>query len=198
MKKHITIFLLLAICFGASAQEKMKNKNKSTPPPADKAGSTAEKSADELSFWKNVRVGGNFSAAFGTYTYIQLTPIVGYVFNEKLFTGVSGTYIYQSEKLSNGAKLSYNIYGMSAIARYSVYQGLFINAEYEALNYALYDVKSNTERRIWVNSPFIGAGYISSFDNFRGPYIMALYNLNYDPNTTPYPSSWVIRIGMLF
>jgi hypothetical protein len=197
MRKYIAVFFMLAAYIGASAQEKMKNKG--TPPPSNKTGSTTPaKSSDELSFWKNIRMGGNFSAAFGTYTYIQLTPIVGYVFNGKLFTGVSGTYIYQSEKQSNGAKISYNIYGMSAIGRYSVYEGLFLNAEYETLNYSLYDVKSNTERRVWVNSPLIGAGYISSFDNFRGPYIMVLYNLNYDPNTTPYPSSWVIRIGMLF
>ena len=197
MRKIALTILAFTFGFFAHAQEKMKNKNKSGEAKQAESNSSG-KSADELSFWKHVRVGGNFGASFGTYTYIQATPIVGYVFNDKLFAGVSGTYIYQSQKLGNGAKISYNIYGVSLMGRYTIYEGLFLNAEYEALNYAYYDYVSNSDRRIWVNSPFIGAGYISSFDNFRGPYIMALYNLNYNPNTTPYPSPWVIRIGMLF
>jgi hypothetical protein len=192
------VFLLLACSL--MAQEKMKKrdqqKTKEKEEVADSSSVKAKNTKEGGFDWKKVRVGGNLGAAFGSFTYLQVSPIVGYAFNEKFFGGIGSTYIYQSEKVY-GIKYEQNIYGFSLLGRYSLYEGIFLATEYEALNYERYNPYLYRDERLWAGSMFVGGGYVGSFDDFKGPYILLMYNLNFTTNS-PYPSPLVIRLGILF
>ena len=81
--------------------------------------------------------------------------------------------------------------------RYNIKDGIFVNAEYELLNYDYYNPAIADSRRRWVGGVLVGGGYVSGGDgSFRGPYLMVMYNLN-QTIYSPYASPLIIRAGIL-
>lgn len=159
----------------------------------------AQKYVDESSsFFDRVYFGGNFGAQFGTFTHIEASPIVGYMINPKLSAGVGVIYQYFRDKGSiQVGDYETNIYGGKLFSRYNLTNQLFAYTEYENINL---DVINNTSRgfelgRAWVPAYFIGGGYFQPLGNRAGVMVMALYNVLYNPNRSPYNSPFVLRIG---
>lgn len=123
----------------------------------------------------NLVVGGGLDLRFGDYTMIGVTPLVGYTVTDDFIVGGIFTYRYFKDNLSN---YTTNTYGVAPFARFFVYQGLFIHAEYEMLNGEFYYRQGN----VWVNSFLVGLGYGSRIGDkgFIGFY--ALWNLTEDEN----------------
>ena len=214
MRNKLKSFLMVCCCVAvasfALAQEPMKNPEQPTRKqqeerPAEETSDTAQKPKKDESkspFLSKLHFGGNAWAAFGTFTYVLLQPTVAYPVNEKFLTGLSGSYIYQKEqyKTPTGSTVSFStsLYGGSIFGRYNLYNGIFANAEYELLNYDFYNPAIGDAQRRWVGGMLVGGGYISGGSgNFRGPYLMALYNLN-QTIYSPYGSPLIIRAGILF
>lgn len=147
-------------------------------------------------FKDKIYFGGNLGLQFGNQTYIDVSPLVGYKFNDKFSAGIGVTYIYFKQHFPQYSQYDYetSIYGGRVFSRYFFIENLFAHAEVEVLNMEVFDViKSDYERKN-ILSPLIGVGYIQRFGNAGGIYILLLYNINDTPDS-PY-SNPVVRIGV--
>jgi hypothetical protein len=164
----------------------------------------AQKYVDEnSSTLERLYFGGNFGLSFSTnYTQIEVSPIVGYMITDKLSagTGVIYQYIKANFTSANGRQyaLETNIYGGKLFGRYNIAGQLFAYAEFEALSFEVYQDRNDRILRQIVPSMFIGGGYFFPLGEKVGINAVALYNILYDPFTSPYNSPFVLRVGFTF
>jgi hypothetical protein len=144
------------------------------------------------SFRDRVFVGGNIGFQFGTVTFAEVSPLIGYRFTDKISAGIGATYQYYKYK-DPTYQLETNVYGGRVFARYFFTDYLFAHAEYEHLNLEAYN--SRPKKRVDVESLLVGGGYFQRIsDSNSGIYIMLLYNLT-ESIYTPY-SNPIVRIGV--
>jgi hypothetical protein len=136
--------------------------------------------------------GGNLGAQFGTVTFIEVSPLVGYRFTDKISAGIGATYQYYhyNDKVYD---LETNVYGGRIFGRYLFTDYLFGHVEYEYLNLEAFDFQ---RRRVDVESVLAGGGYIQRISDHIGIVAMILFNFTetaYTPYTNP-----IIRVGVNF
>ncbi len=137
-------------------------------------------------------LGGSFGLQFGTYTNINLSPILGYKVTDNLVLGAGPTYIYTSVNYSN-YRYKYSVYGGRLYGRQRVIDNFYVQAEYEVLNVQNYS-SSDPNARSWISAPLLGASYVQPIGDRSGLVISVLFNLNYQSNLTPYANP-IIRVG---
>ena len=161
------------------------------------------------SFKERLIFGGNIGLQFGSYTYIDISPLIGYRITPKLIGGVGFTYRYVNYDAFIPSYGNYTIednqYGYRFFGRYFIIPQIFAHVEYEGLNLTS-DLGltlnpdgsiSESRSRTWVNSAFIGGGLFQSAGNSAGIFVMALYNMiDCTEAYCPYPDRWLIRIGV--
>lgn len=133
--------------------------------------------------------GGNLGLQFGTYTYIDISPLIGYKLTEKLSVGTGVTYIYFRD---NFYDYNTSIYGGRLFSRYRLLENIFTHVEYEVLSREVYDINWDL-KRVNVNSFFVGGGYQQMIGGNASLNILVLWNLNetaYSPYQNP-----IIRVG---
>lgn len=82
--------------------------------------------------------GGNFGASFGNFTFINVSPQVGYRVTETFSAGTGINFIYQSNKVNYGSytqKSNYGYAGLNVFGRLNLFKYLLANVQPE-LNYA--------------------------------------------------------------
>ncbi len=137
------------------------------------------------------RFGGNFTAGFSDGGgMLLLQPIAGYLLKPKTMVGGGFTYIYYAQSY-RGVKYESSIYGPQIFARQGLISSLQAHAEYMPINLQSYTKK---DQRDWLHQLYVGGGMMPD----KGVYILLLYNVLYDANTSPFGSPWDIRIGMMF
>lgn len=149
--------------------------------------------------WKeDIFFGGNISLQFGTITYINVSPRIGYRITDEFHAGVGATYIYFSR---SDIDFQDTRWGGSVFSRYFVTPELFAHAELETLQTNYWDDRFSPPEFVkrFVPSFMIGGGYMQRLGKRGGLYLMALYVLNHDPITSPYGSSpLLLRGGIMF
>ena len=83
-------------------------------------------------------VGGGFGAGFGTYTYVNISPIIGYRITPRLSAALRLMYQYTTyDYYVGGDKVNFsgNDYGVGGFLRFMVKGPFYLQAEYEHLNY---------------------------------------------------------------
>lgn len=147
------------------------------------------------SFTDRLKFGGNFGATFGTVTYVNISPQVGYKVTDRFIPGISATYIYYKDPVND----PWNIYGGSIFARHFVSDEFFVQAELENLNVEYYDGFNFERKRRWISNQMVGAGYIQPLGGSSYFSVSAMYILNYSQNSqyNPYPQPLVIRAGFI-
>ena len=144
--------------------------------------------------------GGGFGAQFGDITYVDISPLVGYMITRKLSGGVGISYQYYKDNRSN---YQTNIYGGRVFARQNfsfMKLPLFLYAEYENLSYEYiidYTQDGYITQREWVPGVLLGGGFFQPIGDRAGFTIMILYNVIYDDLRTPYNNP-VVRVGLTF
>ena len=99
-----------------------------------------EEGAQPKGFQKeNLFVGGNFGLAFGDYTLINISPQLGYRFNNYLAAGFGINGQYVSEKLRDGwgnthSKYTRGVIGLNVFGRVYPFKFLMLQAQPE-MNY---------------------------------------------------------------
>lgn len=183
--KTIIISFLAMMPYVVHAQQEI-----SSEPPKEIKEQPKEK--NKIPFKDRVYLGGSLGLQFGNPTYIDISPLAGYKFTEKITAGVGVTYIYYHYKDSY---LNYNtsIYGGSVFGRYFFIPNLFAHAEVELLNMELFNTNTYEYYRKNIISPLVGGGYIQRIGNNSGIYLLLLYNLN-DSAESPYNNP-IIRVG---
>ena len=152
-----------------------------------------EKFSDHLFF------GGSFGLQFGSYTYINLSPMAGYKFTPKISAGLSLTYIYYNVKEPGYTPYTSNVYGGSIFTRYMITQDFFAHAELQLLNMDIYEQSYYYyyyKGRQTIPSLLLGGGYRMPMGSNSSMNIMILYDV-IDDRYSPYVSP-IIQIGFGF
>ena len=148
-------------------------------------------------FKERIVTGGGFGLSFGSYQdFVSVSPQIGYRVTAKLIAGTGVTYRYTNYKVSPSIKL--HDYGVNPFLRFTVYKNIFVQTEYEYLNYEFPLASRETLRRNF-NSFLAGGGFIQPVGEKLSFYIMALYNFSYTSSVStysPYDSPLVIRAGI--
>jgi hypothetical protein len=147
--------------------------------------------------------GGSIGLQFGDYTYIDVSPMVGFKVTEKLHAGLGFTYIYlDAEVLVNNTgvkRYSTSDYGGRIFGRYYIWENFFGHTEFEVLNmgYPVYynpPVDKIEILRETITSWFVGGGYNQEIGPNTAIQFMVLWNLTEEPYS-PY-SNPIFRIGI--
>lgn len=151
-------------------------------------------------------VGGNFGVSFGDYTLANVSPQLGYRFNQFFAAGAGVNFLYSSSKYRNFNgdplyKASYGVAGLNVFGRVYPIQYLLLQAQpemnYTWGKYKYYDNVTQTEKipGAYVPSLLLGGGAIipsgiggfiimvqlDVLNNKRSPYgNRPIYNFGYN------------------
>ncbi len=158
-----------------------------------------EEMSDKPTLRERLFTGGGFGLSFSNYyDFVSVSPLVGYKITPKLAAGVQVQYRYTKYKQFT-PKFSTNDYGISPFVRYSIYAPIFLQAEYEYLNYE-YPITTSESIRKTYNSFLAGGGFFQPIGRHAGFYAVAMYNFSYRAanygEVTPYNSPLVLRVGV--
>lgn len=163
---------------------------------------------EENKFTDRLLFGGGLGLQFGTLTFIDISPVVGYRLTERLETGVGFSYKYYRYKdfyfdPTTGAKddLKSHMIGGSVYSRYHILENIFLHTEFERLRVnteELYMAGGQIVRNpihYNINGLFVGGGLKQRISNSSYFYLMGLWDIVQDSNS-PY-SNPIIRMGIL-
>lgn len=167
--KNIFLFLVFVFAVSNSCVSQSVNfseiqNNKHTPQ------SITKKFSDNLFF------GGEFSASFGDYSQITVSPSVGYRINNMFSTALKVGYSRAWEKNVNdidGNSLGYNQFGASATVRFSPVRQAYALLEPAYYSYESPVLKTSViktyydKQRLEVPFVFLGAGFYQQIANTR-------------------------------
>jgi hypothetical protein len=156
-------------------------------------------SLEGVPFKERIVTGGGLGLSFGSVQdFISVSPQIGYRVTARLIAGTGFTYRYTNYKYFKPS-IKLNDYGVSPFLRFTVYKNIFIQTEFEYLNYEFPATRTETVRKDF-NSVFVGGGFIQPVGEKLAFYVMALYNLSYKDTAvgsySPYASPLVIRAGI--
>ena len=226
MKNTISLFVFILFGTFAFAQqperfpdeksEKKENQNVSAPEevPEKSAEESAISSGRTTSsasrkstsnFVDRLRIGGNLSLGFGSYTYINVSPRVHYLVQDNLGVGTGFSYYYWKDNREYppnvNFKTSGNTWGLNFFSWYNPIGPITLQAEYEPLNVEFAQVNQNNDLigydREWVHAMFLGGG-IRQQAGRANVFIMMLYDVLDNPNRSFYSSPWQLRMGVGF
>ena len=153
----------------------------------------AQTLGDNPSFKDRMFVGGSFGASFGSVTFINVSPVVGYMVSPRLSAGVGVLYQYVRDERFPGSTIERNDWGLNVFSRFLLVPPIFLHAEYEYLNYDYIDT------RLGFNSFLAGGGIAQPISRNASFIAMVLYNFSYVNDATvtqPYSDPWIIRVGV--
>lgn len=178
MKAVSLLVLLCAVSFSTFAQaRKGTSKN-----------SLADMPLSERLFFGG---GGGFNTGIHPlygykYTFISVSPLVGYRITRPWSAGVQITYqTYRFPQLGT----SIDQYGAAPFTQYRFGQ-LFAYAEYQVINAPRFD---NTGRANYSRLP-IGLGFTQPIGSRAAINAVALYDVLYDKRTSVFPSPFIVRV----
>jgi hypothetical protein len=124
MKKYLILFALTTLLYAPSVIAQQED-----PEPSEKKGFDKSK----------LFVGGNFGLSFGDYTFANVSPQLGYRFNDFFAAGLGVNFQYSSIKYRdyNGnadSRLAYGVAGLNAFGRVYPIKYLMLQAQPE-MNY---------------------------------------------------------------
>jgi hypothetical protein len=180
--RRIIIVLLLSstLCTGAFAQGK-------------------NNSLKDIPFKERIVTGGGLGLGFGSnQDFISVSPVIGYAITRKIIAGSGFTFRYTNYKFYNPS-IKLIDYAVNPFVRYTIYRGIFVQTEFEYLNYEV-PITAHESTRMNFNSFMAGGGVVQPVGDKAALYVMVLYNFSYrNPTTntyTPYDSPLVIRAGI--
>ncbi|MCP4356260.1 MAG: hypothetical protein GY793_11690, partial [Proteobacteria bacterium] len=99
--------------------------------------------------------GGGIGLQFGSYTGIEISPVIGYKPIDNLYTGLKLTYQYYG---GSNTDWSQNVWGGSVFAEYVLLDRFVGHAEYEQLYVKESYDSGVASYEFWVETPLIGGG----------------------------------------
>src|SRR3972149_6393380 len=122
MKKYISIFicclLYTSCCFSQDFNPPVPKKENEKKP---------------FWSWDKVYGGGGIGLQFGTITFVNVAPDIGYKITERYSAGIGIRYIYFADRRYT-PPFVLDIFGGSIFNRFIVTDFFFLHGEYEVLN----------------------------------------------------------------
>ena len=148
--------------------------------------------------------------SFGTSTYIEVSPLLGYHINDRLAVGIGPHYIFQSQRETIYYPVAYqtHIFGLKGFARFAfitraeeylpinIFSDLFVQVEYDGLSLEkayFYAPSFPDEGRFIYQGFLVGGGISQRVGLFNSVSIMVLWDLN-ESSRSPFTNP-VFRIG---
>ena len=147
--------------------------------------------------------------SFGTTTYIEVAPMVGYHVLDRLAVGLGPHYMYQSHKATPSYPYAYQThsYGLKGFARFSLitnaeewlpiklFSELFVHAEYEGLSLEkqYYVPPYTDDGRFIYRGLLLGGGLSQRVGVYNTVSFTILWDVN-ESSVSPY-SNPVFRVG---
>lgn len=148
--------------------------------------------------------------SFGSRTYIELGPMLGYHVNDRLVVGLGPHYIYSSQKASPYYPYGYetHTFGFKSFGRFSIltnaeqflpiklFSDLFIHAEYEGLSLEQISSSppgSSDDGRYFYSAVLLGGGFSQRVGMYNSLSFTVLWDVNgtsYSPYSNP-----IFRVG---
>lgn len=153
----------------------------------------AQTNQDKPELTDRFLVGGGLGLQFGTITFVELSPKIGYRITDHFAAGVGGTYKFFRDRRFD-RDYSTSMYGGRLFLQHDIYESFFGYGEFEILSYEGYDMSGNISQITSENILF-GAGYKQWFSRKAYAYLLLLYNIN-ETIETPY-SNPVFRTGFM-
>lgn len=150
---------------------------------------------DSTSFRDRLYYGGNLGLQFGTFTMIDVSPLVGVMITSKLSGGFGGTFQYFDDNRFQGGQGT--SYGGRVFGRYNILPNIFTHVEYESINWNAYNFFLEDFRRTWTKALFVGGGYFAPFGSRGGANFTFLYNVFHNNRNSYYAEPYVIRVGFV-
>lgn len=159
---------------------------------------------------ENLVLGGNLGLTFGDFTFVNLSPQVGYRFSDLLTAGAGINYVHTSVRtraLGSGNELfreNFSYAGANLFARLFPTDFLFLSLQPEA-NYSWGKIKYPDDRASisisgkWIPSLLVGGGLVigGNGPRGRGTLISLQYDLAQDPRS-PYGTRPFVNVGVAF
>lgn len=148
-------------------------------------------------------IGGSIGLAFGDYTNVDVSPLVGYRFSQLFAAGVAINAQYGSQRFRDyygdtQSRNQYTIFGGGLWGRVYPWDFLFLHVQPEYNNITVkttvYDPKETYKDRYGVPSLLVGGGYTQPISDKAAINVMALYDVLQD-NNSPYSSGLILRVG---
>ena len=175
MKSFAVLILLMLIGCCAFAQQRGKNSLEGVPP------------SERIYFGGGGAFGGGTDPGGARYTYVSVSPLMGYMVTRPFSVGAGLNYIYYSYPDYN---VSLHQYGISPYVQYR-FGKLFAYAEYSMISVPSFD---NTSRHMYTRLP-VGLGFSQPIGSKASINAMALYDVFYKRTAVgAFPSPWVIRV----
>ncbi|MBL7925173.1 MAG: hypothetical protein JNL88_13305 [Bacteroidia bacterium] len=121
--------------------------------------------------------GGNLGLSFGTLTYINVSPVIGYRLTEKFGAGLGPVYTYYSDNRDRRYKYETHMYGGRTFAQYQVMENVLLYSEYELINMEVPDLLFTKLIRKNISSLFVGGGYAQNIGGRTSLSLMVLFNV---------------------
>ncbi|MFN8153994.1 MAG: hypothetical protein U0Y08_06860 [Bacteroidia bacterium] len=184
MKKILRLSIVLILL---SVNLIAQDTTSTAPPPGSRR--------DKEPFKDRLFFGGNLGLYFGSLTYINISPTIGYRFSERIGAGLGPAYSYYSDKRDSKYTYTTNTYGGRLFGQYLISDQLMAYTEYEMINVEVPDLLYTKLIRKNISSLFVGGGYLQRIGNGNsGISLMILYNvIETDYNIYENP---IIRTGI--
>ncbi len=189
-KKILGVVFLLLVCLGSKAQTDdvyIGTREKDTTFKPKKKRNT--------DWMKNFTYGGNVQAIFGSYTYVYLSPTIGYIPFKNLNIGIGFIYSYASVNYNGFGRVTQTIYGGHSYARYFVNESFFVQGQFDRLLQPNVYNFSNPNEKIWVDYTLIGGGYRQAIGK-RAALITSLM-INVTPSSLSIYPNPIFQIGFV-
>ena len=151
-----------------------------------------------------------FWLSFGSMTYVEVSPLVGYHVTDRLAVGLGPHYIFQSQKATSYYPYAYqtHVFGLKGFARFALithaeeflpinlFSDLFAHVEYEGMSLEkqyYYSPSYPDDGRFIYQGLLVGGGITQRVGLYNSISIMVLWNLN-ESSRSPY-SNPVFRVG---
>lgn len=157
---------------------------------------------EKKSFGQRLVFGGDIGLSFGSITYINLSPVIGYRITDRLTAGLGPIYIYEKYKNLN---FETSTYGGKAVASFALLKGspesgnflglgdIVLHAENEITNveplyYNAFSSYYYLGDRIWIDNLLLGAGLIQTISGRFSISMFIMWDVtqnDYSPYSNP-------------
>ncbi|MBK7964896.1 MAG: hypothetical protein IPK10_06175 [Bacteroidetes bacterium] len=166
MRKYLLLVVLSLIVTVSIGQEREEQPARQSPLVRDKPSIK-----DRLFF------GGNVGLSFGSLTYINVAPTIGYKITERFGMGLGPTYTYYNDRRFVNYRYETHIYGGRTFAQYQALESVLLYSEFEVVNIEVPDLLFTKLIRTNVSSLFVGGGYTQRMGSNSAVTLMILYNV---------------------
>ncbi len=194
-KAFVVLFFSITSSFSTICKAQYVRPGDNTAPPPPPGPQTQ---APPPGFADNLSIGGSFALQFGTYTFIELEPLLNYHIGKSFIVGVGPIYQYVSvSDYGYGYNYTSSSYGARAAAMFFLPDELsrvFIMGEYDIINVPEASFYTYQINRGYLSLPMLGLGYKEPVSDKVFFCIYGLWNFNnsyYSPFTNP-----IINVGL--